>query len=246
MTNEVRIYGVAHTARVIVNFMVKSAIQLLGECGVALNQINALDPFTGDGVYIESLLSHGVDRITAYEIRDWQYQETERKYRDKAKLVHTDAFLMSLRGVNLIIGNPPYGKCAKNDSVDSRIRKTYGGCATNQQSLYDGYVRAIRWASDNLKNGVIAYVVNSGFIEGVAFGNFRKCVEREFEKVYIVNLRGNHRSSGERCRQEGGNVFGAECRTGIAILFLVRKYSEQKSPAGAGQKPNHNVVYLQK
>ena len=111
----------------------------------------------------------------------------------------------------------------KNDSVDKRIRETYGGCATNQQALYDGYVRAIRWASDNLKSGVIAYIVNSGFIESVSFANFRKRVEEEFDKVYIINLRGNHRTSGERCRQEGGNVFGAECRTGIAILFLVRK-----------------------
>ena len=225
MTNEARIYGVAHTDNVIVDFMVKSAIHLLRECGVPLDRINALDPFTGDGVFIDALISHGVDRVTAYEIRDWQCKETERKYRDKANIVHTDAFLTSSHGVNLIIGNPPYGKCAKNDFVDSRIRKTYGSCATNQQSLYDGYVRAIRWASDNLKSGVIAYIVNSGFIESVSFAIFRKRVEEEFDKVYIINLRGNHRTSGERCRQEGGNVFGAECRTGIAILFFVRKYS---------------------
>ena len=223
MTDEARIYGVAHANKIIVDFMVKSVINLLYNCGFSLNEINALDPFCGDGIFIDSLISHGVERITAYEIRDWQYKETERKYRrGKVKLVHTDACLMSPHGVNLVIGNPPYGKCAKNDSVDSRIRESYGGGAVNQQALYDGYVRAIRWASDNLKIGVIAYVVNNSFIETVSFSNFRKCVEREFDKVYIVNLRGNRRTSGELCRKEGGNVFGSECRTGIAILFLVR------------------------
>ena len=59
--------------------------------------------------------------------------------------------------------------------------------------------------------------------ESVSFANFRKNAETEYDAVYIVNLKGNHRTSGERCRQEGENVFGVECRTGIAILFLVRK-----------------------
>lgn len=223
MTEESRIYGVAHTNSVIVNFMVRSVIHLLADCGIPLERINALDPFTGDGVFIDSLISHGVSQITAYEIRSGQYKDTERKYKGKADVIHTDAFSMNPHGVNLIIGNPPYGKCGKNDSVDKRIRETYGGCATNQQALYDSYVRAIRWARDNLASGVIAYIVNNSFLESVSFANFRKKCEAEYDAVYIVNLRGNHRTSGERCRQEGGNVFGVECRTGIAILFLVRK-----------------------
>lgn len=222
MTDEARTYGVAHTEKVIADFMVRSSIDLLKGAGLLLEEINALDPFTGDGVFLESLVSHGIGRIDAYEIRDWQCAETAQKYRGKAGVAHADAFTMKPQGVNLIIGNPPYGKCAENAAVDARIRETYGGGAVNQQALYDGYVRAIRWASDNLESGVIAYIVNSSFLDGVAFANFRKCVEKEFSAVYVVDLRGNHRTSGERCRKEGGNVFGGECRTGIAILFLRR------------------------
>lgn len=223
MTEESHTYGVAHTNSVIVNFMTRSAIHLLADLGIPLDGINAMDPFTGDGVFIDSLISHGVSQITAYEIRSGQCKDTEQKYKGKADVIHTDAFSMNPHRVNLIIGNPPYGKCGKNDSVDKRIRETYGGCATNQQALYDGYVRAIRWASDNLTSGVIAYIVNNSFLESVSFANFRKNAETEYDAVYIVNLKGNHRTSGERCRQEGENVFGVECRTGIAILFLVRK-----------------------
>lgn len=220
MTNEVKTYGVAHTDKYLVNFMVHSSIDLLKKDGVSLQGIKALDPFTGDGVFLESLLSHDVGYITAYEIRCDQCEQTRNKYGERIDIHCVDAFKMRPQNYNLIIGNPPYGKCAKNTEIDTRIRETYGECAINQQALYDGYVRAIRWASDNLGYGVIAYIVNNSFLDAIAFTNFRKCVELEFQTIHIVNLRGNHRTSGEVCRKEGGNVFANECRTGIAMLFL--------------------------
>lgn len=224
MTDEARIYGVAHTDKILVDFMLKSAIRLLENCGFPLNEINALDPFTGDGIFIDSLISHGIRKISGYEIRLEQFKATAQKYKGKASIIHVNTFSTCLHGVNLIIGNPPYGKCEKEDFVDSRIRETYGGKGTSVciRSLYDHYVRAIRWGSDNLARGVIAYIVNNSFLQCVSFSNFRKKLENEYDAIYIVNLRGNHRTSGELCRQEGGNVFGVECRTGIAILFLVR------------------------
>ena len=222
MDEEAKVYGVAHTDTALVNFTVQSSVDLLLKNGFRLGDINALDPFTGDGVFIDSLLKHGVKKVSAYEIRGWQCQQTRERYGDKADIRCADAFKMKPRNFNLIIGNPPYGKVAKNAEIDTRIQETYGGGAVNQTALYDAYVRSIRWASDNLKNGMIAYIVNSGFLDGIAFSNFRKSVEKEFSKVYVLNLRGNHRTSGEACRKEGGNVFGQECRTGIAILFLLR------------------------
>ena len=127
---------------------------------------------------------------------------------------------MRPQNFNLFIGNPPYGKCTKDTEIDKKIRESYGGGAVNQRSLYDGYVRAIRWASDNLKCGVIAYIVNNSFLDSITFANFRKRVELEFKSIHIINLRGNHRTSGDVCKKEGGNVFANECGTRIAIIFL--------------------------
>lgn len=52
---------------------------------------------------------------------------------------------------------------------------------------------------------------------------FRKCLEAEFSAIYVFNLRGNCRTSGEVRRKESGNVFGLGSRTPIAITVLVKK-----------------------
>lgn len=43
-------------------------------------------------------------------------------------------------------------------------------------------------------------------------------------------MRGNHRTSGEICKKEGGNVFANECRTGIAIIFLEKNNNLNNAP----------------
>lgn len=224
MTNEVKTYGIAHTDKRLVDFVVQSSIDLLKKGGFTLQEIKALDPFTGDGIFLDALLSHNIGSVTAYEIRREQCAQTGNKYGKYVDIYCTDAFTMRPRNYNLIIGNPPYGKCTKAAEIDRRIRQTYGGRTVNQRALYDGYIRAIRWASDNLERGVIAYVINNSFIDSNTFAHFRKQVELEFQSIYVVNLRGNHRTSGEICRKEGGNVFANECRTGIAIIFLEKKH----------------------
>ena len=51
----------------------------------------------------------------------------------------------------------------------------------------------------------------------------RKCMEEEFDKIYVYNLRGNQRTSGELSRKEGGKIFGSGSRPPIAITILVKK-----------------------
>ena len=223
MTDEARVFGVAHTAYTLADFMAKSAISLLFAQGVPLSRIRALDPFTGDGVFLRALLDNGVVAPCAYEIRREVCCKTSNLYSGRADLHCVDAFAMKPRNFNLIIGNPPYGHCTPNAAIDARIAATYGKTtAKNKAALYDGYVRAIRWASDNLAHGVIAYIINNSFLDCTAFDAMRLCLEREFTRIHVVNLRGNHRTSGELCRKEGGNVFAQEARVGIALLFLCR------------------------
>ena len=218
---EIRSFGVAHTPIEIARFAVRSAVSILQKKGV--KEINALDAFTGDGVFISALLDCGVRNITAYEIRERTALLTARKFAGLAKVFCADAFNCSDSSFNLFVGNPPYGKCAGSNEIDRRIKETYCSRQKNHSALFDAYVRAVRWASDCLRSGVIAYVVNNGFLENLSFDGFRKSLEEEFDEIYIFNLRGNHRTSGERCKKEGENVFGQECRTGIAILVLYKE-----------------------
>jgi predicted helicase len=140
--------------------------------------------------------------------------------------------------LRVIIGNPPYsvGQTSANDNaqnqeypkLNDRIAKTYVAnldSNTLKQSLYDSYIKAFRWSTDRLdpKNGgIIAFVSNGAWIDGNAASGLRKSFEKEFSSIYIFNLRGNQRTSGELSKKEGGKIFGSGSRTPIAITFLVK------------------------
>ena len=137
--------------------------------------------------------------------------------------------------ISVIIGNPPYNANQQNENdnnknreypdIDRRISETYIAASTAQKTKqYDMYKRFLRWASDRLADdGIIAFVSNSAFLDARQDDGFRKIVADEFNELWVVDLKGNARTSGERRRQEGGNVFDNKIRVGIAIYFLVRR-----------------------
>ncbi|WP_246958179.1 type ISP restriction/modification enzyme [Brachybacterium sp. Marseille-Q7125] len=137
--------------------------------------------------------------------------------------------------IQVILGNPPYsvGQTSGNDdnanvkypTLDARIAETFAARtdAVNKNSLYDSYMRAIRWASDRIGDeGVIGFVTNGGWIEGNTAAGVRKTLAEEFSAIYVFNLRGNQRTAGELSRKEGGKVFGSGSRNTVAIFLLVR------------------------
>lgn len=176
--------------------------------------------------------------------------------------------------ITVVVGNPPYssGQDSANDnnandsypSLDAAIRRDYssGRGRGGNNSLYDSYIRAIKWASLRIADrGVIAYVTNGGFIDSNVGGEMRQSLEKEFSDIYIFNLRGNGRIAGEAGRREGRPVFefggwrpdGSEIkntdggsRATIAIIMLVKNpektslaslhYSEVNDYMTAGQK----------
>lgn len=142
------------------------------------------------------------------------------------------------RRITVIVGNPPYsiGQRSANDNaqnesyptLESRIENTYVARseAALNKSAYDSYIKAFRWASDRLdkkEGGVIGFVTNGAWLDANGLDGMRKCLEREFSAIYVFNLRGNCRTSGEIRRKEAGNVFGLGSRTPIAITILVKK-----------------------
>ena len=151
-------------------------------------------------------------------------ENTERVERQKA----ADMFV--------VIGNPPYnvGQANENDNnknrkypmMDKLIEETYvqDSRAQLKNKLYDPYVKAILWASKRIgEEGVVAFVTNNGFLDGTAFDGMRKHLAQDFTKIYHIDLKGNARTSGERRRKEGGNVFDDQIRVGVGISFFIKK-----------------------
>ncbi len=138
--------------------------------------------------------------------------------------------------LRIIFGNPPYsvGQKSANDNaqnqsypkLEKRIEETYiaNVDVTQKRSLYDSYIKAFRWSTDRLDKtgGIISFVSNGSWLDGNAAGGFRKCLEKEFTAIYVFNLRGNQRTSGELSRKEGGKIFGSGSRTPITITLLVK------------------------
>ncbi|WP_375706539.1 type ISP restriction/modification enzyme, partial [Bartonella sp. AA33NXGY] len=139
--------------------------------------------------------------------------------------------------IRVIVGNPPYSSGQKNENdnaqnisypkLDRRIRETYAAQskASNVNGLYDSYIRAIRWASDRIKDcGVIGFVTNAGFISGYSMNGLRKELNEEFSSIYVFNLRGDIRKNmmSKGRAQEGQNIFGSGSMTGIAVTLFVK------------------------
>ena len=131
----------------------------------------------------------------------------------------------------VVIGNPPYniGQVNENDNnknrkyktMDERVRDTYSqdSAATNKNALSDPYVKAIRWALDRIgEEGVVAFVTNNSFLDGVAFDGMRKHLADDCDAIYILDLGGNARKG---LKVSDANVFGI--RVGVSINLFVKK-----------------------
>ncbi|GAA7086494.1 hypothetical protein Kyoto4A_08850 [Helicobacter pylori] len=94
----------------------------------------------------------------------------------------------------------------------------------------DTLIQSIYMASELLKDrGVLGFVVNGGFIDSKSADGFRKCVAKDFAHLYVLNLRGNARTSGEERKKEGGTIFDSGSRATIAIIFFIKDTSVKNS-----------------
>ena len=182
----------------------------------------------------EYLPFEGIALADTFELLEQQQGElftqenTERVKRQKA----ADMFV--------VIGNPPYNAWQVNDSdnnrnrkyptMDARIVDTYAADskATLKNALYDPYVKAIRWASDRIGvEGVVAFITNNGFLDGLAFDGMRKHLSENFDAIYILDLGGNARKG---LKVSNANVFGI--RVGVSIsLFVKNKQHSSEKPS---------------
>ena len=143
----------------------------------------------------------------------------------------------------VIIGNPPYnvGQVNENDNnknreyktITNKVKETYAkdSAASNKNALADPYVKAIRWASDRIEEqGVVAFVTNNGFLDGLAFDGMRKHLYQDFNRVYILDLKGNVRKDSMREGipiGEKHTIFGLAAMVGIAVTFFVKSHRHQ-------------------
>ncbi|WP_019590528.1 type ISP restriction/modification enzyme [Thioalkalivibrio sp. ALE20] len=209
-------------------------IVLLAYYIATLNIEATFHEWTGEQRPFEGMVLTDTFNMAEERNRDWEREQrwlaenSERARRQRES------------DIRVIVGNPPYSAWQESGhegnanrpypTLDERIRETYvaQSSATLNNSLYDSYIRAIRWASDRIgEQGIIAFVTNGSFIDGNATEGLRRCLAAEFSHLYILHLRGNQRTSGEESRREGGKVFGQGSRAPVAITLLVKDPAHQ-------------------
>ncbi|MBK7094730.1 MAG: N-6 DNA methylase, partial [Saprospiraceae bacterium] len=139
--------------------------------------------------------------------------------------------------VMCVIGNPPYSISStnKNEWIDNLINDYKRSLnETSYNSLSDDYVKFIRYGQhfiDKNGSGVLAYISNNSFIDGIIHRQMRKHLLESFDKIYILNLHGDAKKK-EVC-PDGSvdqNVF--DIMQGVSINIFVKTGKKKKNELG--------------
>lgn len=130
-------------------------------------------------------------------------------------------------GINVVIGNPPYNVSSSNSGeyIMQLISEYKDGLNEKKINLDDDYIKFIRLGemiAGEHSPGILAYISNNSFLDGVTHREMRKHLLRSFSEVYIINLHGNARK--KETAPDGGkdeNVF--DIMQGVSINIFVAK-----------------------
>lgn len=138
--------------------------------------------------------------------------------------------------VMIVMGNPPYSVSSSNNrpwitNLVADYKKDLN--ERNIQPLSDDYIKFIRLAQHYVERngeGIVAYISNNSFIDGLIHRQMRSELMRVFDEIYILDLHGNTRKK-ETCPDgsKDENVF--DIMQGVSINIFVKKTAKSKAPA---------------
>jgi len=128
--------------------------------------------------------------------------------------------------VMCIIGNPPYSISSTNKSkwIENLISDYKKDLNERKINLDDDYIKFIRYGQhyiDKNGSGILAYISNNSFIDGITHRQMRKKLLESFDKIYILDLHGNARK--KEVSPDGSpdqNVF--DIMQGVSINFFIK------------------------
>lgn len=132
-------------------------------------------------------------------------------------------------GIGIVIGNPPYSISSSNrgEWILNMISDYKQGLNEKKVNLDDDYIKFIRFGQYIVQKsgtGILAYISNNSFLDGITHREMRRQLLEIFDKVYILNLHGN--SKRKEVAEDGGkdeNVFDIQQGVSINIFVLSSK-----------------------
>ncbi|HAP14967.1 MAG TPA: DNA methyltransferase, partial [Lactococcus sp.] len=129
-------------------------------------------------------------------------------------------------GINVVLGNPPYSVSSSNrgEWILNLLSSYKEGLNEKKLNLDDDYIKFIRFGEYVVAKagmGVLAYISNNSFLDGVTHRQMRKELLDVFDTIYILDLHGS--SKRHETTPDGGkdeNVF--DIQQGVSINIFVK------------------------
>ncbi len=139
--------------------------------------------------------------------------------------------------VMCVIGNPPYSVSSTNKSewiekLTSDYKKSLN--ERNIQPLSDDYIKFIRFGQhfiDKKGSGVLAYISNNSFIDGIIHRQMRKKLLESFDTIYILDLHGNAKKK-EVCPDGSPDQNVFDIMQGVSINIFVKSEKRKVNEFG--------------
>ena len=138
--------------------------------------------------------------------------------------------------VMCVIGNPPYAVSStnKNEWIQNLIADYKKDLNERKINLDDDYIKFIRYGQnfiDKNGSGVLAYISNNSFIDGITHRQMRKNLLESFDKIYILDLHGNAKKK-EVCPDGSTDQNVFDIMQGVSINIFVKTGKKKKTELG--------------
>ena len=138
--------------------------------------------------------------------------------------------------VMVVMGNPPYAVSSTNKSewIQNLIADYKKDLNERKINLDDDYIKFIRYGQyfiDKNGSGILAYISNNSFIDGITHRQMRKHLLQSFDKIYILDLHGSAMKN--ETTLDGGkdeNVF--DIQQGVSINIFIKTGKKKKNELG--------------
>ena len=145
--------------------------------------------------------------------------------------------------VMVVMGNPPYSVSSSNKSewIQNLIADYKKDLNERKINLDDDYIKFIRFGQHFIEkngSGVLAYISNNSFIDGITHRQMRKHLLESFDKIYILDLHGNAKKQ-EVCSDGSPDQNVFDIMQGVSINIFVK--TGKKNINEFGQVFNSNI-----
>jgi predicted helicase len=130
--------------------------------------------------------------------------------------------------VMVVMGNPPYSVSSSNkgkwiENLTADYKKDLN--ERNIQPLSDDYIKFLRLGQHYVEKtgeGILAFISNNSFIDGIIHRKMREELMKTFDKIYILDLHGNAKKK-EVCPDGSPDQNVFDIMQGVSINIFVKK-----------------------